>query len=147
MLRNAESDDAIRIAQIHRIARSEAMPWLPVIHSPEEELEFFSETVLPNEKVRVVEAEDNIAGFVSFRGIWLNHLYIHPKFWGCGFGSRLLGEAKANSSHLQLWTFQRNRTARAFYDSHRFAEVELTDGTRNEERMPDVRMVWDSSGQ
>lgn len=145
MLRDAKANDAARIAKIHRLARSEAMPWLPVIHSPEEELEFFLEKVLPNENVRVVEAEDEIAGFAAFRGDWLNHLYIHPNFWSNSFGSLLLGEAKRNSPRLQLWTFQRNKAARAFYNRHKFVETELTDGTRNEERMPDVKMVWDST--
>ena len=145
MLRDADSNDAADIAKIHRLARSEAMPWLPVVHSPEEELEFFSKKVLPTEIVRVVETEHNIAGFVAFRGDWLNHLYIHPDYWGNGFGSLLLLEAKANSPRLQLWTFQRNLNARAFYDRHKFAEVELTDGARNEERTPDIRMVWDGT--
>ncbi len=144
MLRNAESADAVRIAQIHRMARSEAMPWLPIIHSAEEDLVFFSENVLPNEQVRVVEVEDDIVGFVSVHGDWLNHLYIHPNFWGHGFGSLLLGEAKAGSQRLQLWTFQRNTAARSFYNRHQFSEVERTDGARNEERTPDVRMVWDN---
>ena len=142
MLRDANSNDAADIAEIHMLARSEAMPWLPVIHSSEEVLEFFSKIVLQTEIVRVVETERKIAGFVAFRGDWLKHLYIHPDYWGKRFGSLLLLEAKANSPRLQLWTFQRNSAARAFYDRHKFAEVELTDGTRNEERTPDVRMVW-----
>ena len=145
MLRDAEANDAARIAKIHRLARSESMTWLPVLHSPEEDLEFFLEKVLPNEIVLVVEAECEIAGFIAFRDDWLNHLYIHPCFWSKGFGSLLLGEAKRTSPRLQLWTFQRNKTARAFYNYHKFVEVELTDGARNEERTPDVRMVWDAT--
>ena len=145
MLRNAESTDAIRIAQIHRLARSTAMPWLPVVHSPEEDLVFFSETVLPNETVRLIEIETDIAGFIAFRGDWLNHLYVHPDFWGRGFGSQLLNDAKAASKRLQLWTFQGNNAARSFYELHHFSEVERTDGANNEELTPDVRMVWCAS--
>jgi len=142
MLRKAENTDAIRIARIHRLARSAAMPWLPAIHSPEEDLIFFSETVLPNEEVRLIEIENDIAGFIAFRGDWLNHLYIHPDFWGRGFGSQLLNDAKAASKRLQLWTFQRNTAARSFYCQHQFSELEHTNGANNEERIPDVRMVW-----
>ena len=43
---------------------------------------------------------------------------------------------------LQLWTFQVNVRARAFYRHHGFREVELTDGRANEEREPDVRLEW-----
>ena len=142
MLRNAESSDAIWIAQIHRLARSAAMPWLPVLHSPEEDVVFFSEAVLPNENVRLIETEDQVVGFIAFRGEWLNHLYIHPNFWGRGFGSMLLNDAKTASTQLQLWTFQRNNAARSFYALHQFSEAERTDGANNEERTPDVRMVW-----
>lgn len=147
MLRNAETRDAIQIAKLHRLARSVAMPWLPAIHSPEEDVVFFSETVLPNEKVRLVEIQDSVAGFIAFRGEWLNHLYVHPEFWGQGFGSLLLEDAKAASDQLQLWTFQRNAAARYFYKRHQFIEVERTDGAKNEERTPDVRMVWVSINQ
>ncbi|MEO1662787.1 MAG: GNAT family N-acetyltransferase [Pseudomonadota bacterium] len=147
MLRNADTRDAIRIAKLHRLARSVAMPWLPVVHSPEEDLVFFSEIVLPNENVRIVEIENDIAGFIAFCGDWLNHLYVHPDFWGRRFGSLLLEDAKATSKRLQLWTFQRNTAARAFYERHQFLEVERTDGAKNEERTPDVRMVWAASDQ
>lgn len=145
MPRIANKTDTEQIALIHRLARSEAMPWLPVIHTLEEEFGFFSENVLPLEEVLVVEGKVGIAGFIAFRDGWLNHLYIHPNYWGKGFGSVLLAEAKASSPLLQLWTFQRNDVARAFYSTHRFEEVELTDGARNEERTPDVKMVWDSN--
>ena len=42
---------------------------------------------------------------------------------------------------LQLWTFQVNDRARAFYARHGFREVELTDGATNEEHEPDVRLL------
>ena len=147
MLRSAETSDANQIAQLHRLARSVSMPWLPAIHSPEEDLTFFSENVLPNETVRLIEFQDVMAGFIAFRGEWLNHLYVHPDYWGQGFGSLLLEDAKAASDQLQLWTFQRNIAARSFYKWHQFTEVERTDGAKNEERTPDVRMVWISANQ
>lgn len=147
MTRHAIKSEMAQIARIHRLARSKAMPWLPVLHTPEEELEFFSEQVFPKEDVRVVEADGEIAGFIAFHEDWLNHLYIHPKYWGGGRGSVLLADAKDASASLQLWTFQRNTAARAFYSAHGFEDVELTDGMRNEEQTPDVRMVWERGGE
>ena len=45
---------------------------------------------------------------------------------------------------LALWTFQSNTRAQEFYRRHGFTEVRRTDGSANEERVPDVRMVWGS---
>jgi hypothetical protein len=41
-----------------------------------------------------------------------------------------------------LWTFQKNVAARRFYEDRGFQAVEETDGSRNEEREPDVHYVW-----
>ena len=41
-----------------------------------------------------------------------------------------------------LWTFEGNHRARRFYEQRGFVAVEFTDGSRNEERTPDVRYQW-----
>ena len=43
---------------------------------------------------------------------------------------------------FSLWTFQKNEGARRFYERHGFDAVELTDGSGNMEREPDVRYAW-----
>ncbi|SFG80280.1 Acetyltransferase (GNAT) family protein [Palleronia marisminoris] len=118
------------------------MPWLPVVHSADEDLWFFSTIVIPAENVWVARDGSDVAGFVSANEGWLNHLYVDPGYWRRGIGSELLSEARADADELQLWTFQRNTDARRFYAAHGFDECELTDGQDNEERTPDVRMVW-----
>nr|WP_321360141.1 GNAT family N-acetyltransferase [uncultured Hyphomonas sp.] len=118
------------------------MPWLPVVHSPEDVLEFFRDQVLPSQTVIVADKSEQITGFAAYKGEWLHHLYVAPDAWQSGIGSRLLRRALAASSVLQLWAFQQNRTARAFYARFQFEEVEFTDGQRNEEKTPDVRMIW-----
>ena len=45
-------------------------------------------------------------------------------------------------SPLRLWVFQKNTAALAFYRARGFREVERTDGSRNEEREPDVLLAW-----
>ena len=133
---------AAQIAQIHKLARAKAMPWLPVIHTPEEELDYFAGTVLPQQEVRVTGRNGQIAGFVAFQDAWLNHLYIHPQFWRKGLGSALLTEVQTAAPSLQVWTFEQNTPARHFYTRHGFQEAERTNGHRNEEKTPDVRLIW-----
>ena len=54
----------------------------------------------------------------------------------------LLQVAKAASSSLQLWTFQKNILARRFYEKRGFVAVIETDGSQNEEHEPDVLYRW-----
>jgi len=113
-----------------------------MVHSPDEDLVFFQDDVLPNQTVLIADFSNKVAGFVAYSADWLNHLYVAPEYWRSGVGSQLLSEVKAASVCLQLWTFQDNTRARAFYARHGFEEVEFTDGLLNEERTPDVRLVW-----
>jgi GNAT superfamily N-acetyltransferase len=59
-----------------------------------------------------------------------------------GTGTALLQVAKASSSRLRLWTFQRNRAARRFYEARGFVLIEETDGAANHEKEPDALYRW-----
>ena len=57
-----------------------------------------------------------------------------------GLGSRLIELAKPpRPAGLQLWTFVTNTGAQRFYRHHGFVVAETTDGSRNEEKAPDIR--------
>ncbi len=140
--RKAGPDDAASVARLHRAARAAAMPWLPVIHTPEEDVAFFETKVIPAAQVTVCEEAEGIVAFMAIRRGWVDHLYVAPTHWRQGYGRRLLTFAQAMQDQLQLWTFQGNRQALDFYAGHGFIEAERTDGARNEEGMPDVRLVW-----
>ncbi len=142
IVRSAHRADAAALADIHITSRAEAMPWLPVVHPPGDVLAHFRDVVLTRDTVSVADLSGEPAGFIAFTGDWVNHLYIAQAHWGQGLGSIPLDEAKAVSASLQLWTFQRNHRARAFYAKAGFDEVELTDGAGNEEKTPDVRLCW-----
>lgn len=144
-IRDASARDGAIIADISRIARTRAMPWLPVKHSQDETVAFYSKQVLPFETVLICEHRGAVAGFAAFADDWLNHLYVRPDFWDSGTGSALLTDVQSRLDHIQLWTFQKNEAARRFYRRHGFDEAEFTDGSRNEEHEPDVRMIWQRS--
>jgi len=142
--RSVSSGDAATLANIHRSARAESMPWLAVVHTPEEELAFYLNQVIPNSDVHVACYGQEIAGFIARQHNHVEHLYVSPPFWACGIGSLLLASVQRDADILDLWTFQRNSGARRFYERHKFAATEFTDGSRNEEKEPDVRYVWQS---
>jgi ribosomal protein S18 acetylase RimI-like enzyme len=142
-IRSARSDDAEAIADVHLNSRREAMPWLPVLHSREEAIAYFAGHVLVHEEVLVAEVNELVVGFMALEGDHVDHLYIAPSFQSRGIGHKLLAMAmKLRPGGLTLWTFQRNTRARRFYEARGFVASEFNDGSRNEEREPDVRYAW-----
>jgi ribosomal protein S18 acetylase RimI-like enzyme len=140
--RRATTDDIRAIATIHRLAFFNAMPHMPVLHTPEEDLAFFSTAVLPNAEIWLTEDSGNMTGFIAFRAGWVDHLYIHPDHQSRGLGSALLALAQASADSLRLWTFQCNPGACRFYERRQFRIERETDGANNEERQPDILYVW-----
>ncbi len=130
------------VAMLHRLAFNTALPWLADRHTPEEDDWFFRHRVYPMCAIWGAADAGGLIGFIAFRRGWIDQLYVHPDRQGRGVGSALLGVAQQHFAYLQLWTFQRNTPARRFYERRGFVLVEMTEGTDNEEREPDVRYEW-----
>lgn len=142
LIRRASFEDMVSIAQIHRLSRREAMPFLPDLHTEEEDLEFFSKEVFPRSLVNVAVSEKEILGFSAFDDGWLDHLYIRPGEQGRGLGSALLLAVQKEHQQIDLWVFQRNFQARSFYEARGFVLVCQTNGSGNEEKEPDAQYTW-----
>jgi len=85
----------------------------------------------------------SIVAMMALASGWLEQLYVDPVAQGQGVGGALVEVAKDEQpAGLELWCFEANERARRFYEWHNFALVERTDGSRNEERTPDVRYQW-----
>jgi GNAT superfamily N-acetyltransferase len=110
---------------------------MPVLHSRDEDLGFLHGLIARSE-VFVAEG-----GFLARDGDEVLALYLAPDARGRGVGKALLDAAKEGRERLMLWAFQRNTGALRFYAREGFVEVERTDGARNDERLPDVRLVWE----
>lgn len=89
----------------------------------------------------------DMLGFASVEGTELEHLYLRPDVRRRGIGSLLLAKAREISpEELTLHVFQRNTDARAFYERYGFTAVDFNDGSRNEEKEPDVLYRWTARG-
>lgn len=140
-VRTATAADATDVAALFRRSREAALPWLPVLHSPDEDLAFFAREIDSSDSWVAADDGDRLQGMALARDGWLNHLYVDPDRRGQGVGTALLAAVRSlHPEAMQLWAFQRNQPARDFYARHGWREVELTDGAGNEEREPDVRM-------
>jgi len=136
----AKPADAEPLAQILSDWIDET-PWMPNIHTPDEDIRLLTHLITTCD---VIAAHDRRGpqGFLVRDGANIHALYLVPDIRGRGLGKRLLDRAKLRSDRLELWSFQSNAGARAFYAREGFDEVELTDGTGNDEQVPDVRLVW-----
>jgi ribosomal protein S18 acetylase RimI-like enzyme len=142
-IRAAEPRDASSIAEVHLTARREAMPYLHRAHSDAETRDYFGRVVGDRPSAWwVARVGIEIVGYMLIDGERLDHLYVRPGWQRRGVGLSLLSKAEALSPrHLELWTFQRNSNARAFYETQGFRVVDRTDGS-NEENEPDVKYEW-----
>ena len=139
----ATSHDADEVARIHLAARADALPYLPRLHTSDEVRTWIAGVVLPRCRVWIARRDGLAVGFLALDGDELDQLYVLPGRTWQGIGSRLLALTKLESpGRLRLFTFQRNAGARAFYEAHDFQAVAFSDGSRNEEREPDIRYLW-----
>jgi ribosomal protein S18 acetylase RimI-like enzyme len=143
-LRRAGIIDAESIAAIFVSSRRAAMPYLPVLYSDSEVLHWIKDVVLRNSRVILAVSDDHRAGgFASVQDGALEHLYVSPQLQGQGLGTLLLAAARKESPEgLRLRVFQRNGSARHFYERRGFRLVELRDGSQNEEGEPDAVYEW-----
>ena len=141
-IRRATAGDAAAVADVY-LASFKATYDFPPAHTDDEVRGWMRDALLPTSEVWVAEEDAAVVGFVAIGEGTVEQLYVAPARTGQGIGARLLDLAKARRPQgLSLWTFQANSGARRFYARHGFRVAEMTDGSGNEERQPDVRYVW-----
>ncbi|HTG04317.1 MAG TPA: GNAT family N-acetyltransferase [Bradyrhizobium sp.] len=142
MLRQLKLADMDAAARVVRTAFDQALPSLAGLHTPEEDQWFFRERVFNTCEMWGAFDGAVTTGIIAFREGWIDQLYVLPEAQRRGVGKDLLQVAQNAFDRLQLWTFQRNASARRFYEGRGFALIQQTDGARNEEKEPDALYLW-----
>lgn len=144
LLRPAVPEDAATLAEIYQRSRAAAYPLIPHgIHPPAEVRTRAAAWDYTSGEVWIAELGGRGVGLARVVGAWLDDLYVVPEAARQGVGSALLDLVKAQRPDgFCLWVFEANLPARAFYEGRGLQPLERTDGTRNEEGAPDVRMAW-----
>jgi putative acetyltransferase len=142
ILRRATLDDMTALARLHRRTVQVSLPFLPTLHTPEEDAWWFCERLFAVNQVWLAEDGEGPVGYIAFRPDFIEHLFVRPESQSAGLGLQLLEKAREASAELSLWTFQQNARARRFYERHGFVAVTETDGADNEEKLPDVLYRW-----
>jgi ribosomal protein S18 acetylase RimI-like enzyme len=142
-LTQALHSDADEIADVYLASRAEALPYLRRVHTDDEVRAWIKEVALRRGETWVARRDSAIVGFMILRGEEVEQLYVLPGHYRSGIGTTLLNMAKARRpDRLYLYTFRRNTSARAFYETQGFRIIDRSDGTRNEEKEPDLRYQW-----
>ncbi|MBU2981000.1 GNAT family N-acetyltransferase [Lentibacter algarum] len=144
MLRQATPLDAGTVGGILS-EFTEATDWLPKLHSRAEDISH-ADTMITRGWVQVAELQGAVCGFIARNGPEINALYVNQSARGKGVGYSLIRNAQAMCGRLELWTFQANTAALAFYRRQGFVCTEKSDGTTTDEKLPDVRLVWQKEG-
>jgi ribosomal protein S18 acetylase RimI-like enzyme len=111
-------------------------------HTLEEARAFFRAHVLGECEVHVAEVAGELAGLMALTPGWVRQLAVFPSFQRRGIGAHLLLLAQERwPAELHLHTFQRNTTARAFYETHGFRAVAFG-VSKHPENEPDVLYCW-----
>ncbi|MEV5436276.1 GNAT family N-acetyltransferase [Streptomyces sp. NPDC052682] len=141
--RAAGEADADAAADVWLRSFAAALPGVVRPRPDDEVRAYFRQVLVPLRETWVADAAGGVVGVLVLDGEELSQLYLAPEWRGRGLGDRFVALAKDRRPHgLSLWTFQVNGPARRFYERHGFAAAEWTDGSRNEEREPDVRYLW-----
>jgi ribosomal protein S18 acetylase RimI-like enzyme len=148
LIRNYHPDDFDAVTILWRVAREKSLPEFQHAkgHFFYEDQDYFSDHILKQNQVFVVESEGKPVAFMALRDDFIDHLYVHPDHQQRGIGKALLDLAHQHSpEHLWLYTLQINRKARAFYEKHGFIP-EKFGVSPPPENEPDVEYHWRKSG-
>jgi GNAT superfamily N-acetyltransferase/chorismate mutase len=143
-LRPATVVDLPTIAEVHLGARAgagDAFP--PDVHTADEARAWVADWDLTRYDVHVALLDGRVVGYTRSTPTWLDDLYVSPGAQGRGVGTALLQRVlDLHPDGVGLWVFESNRLARDFYARHGFVALERTDGSANDERAPDIKLVW-----
>ncbi len=140
-LRPARSTDAGRTGAILS-GFIDQTPWMPRVHTRAQDVAFAAD-MIDRGWVTVAEQGDQVVGFSARDGGTVHALYVDMALRGQGIGGQLLKDMQSREKALSLWTFLANTQAQSFYAQHGFTEVERTDGSGNDEHLPDMRLQWE----
>ena len=145
-LRAATANDADALAEVFLRSRKELVACAPLAHPDDDVRQWIRGRLIPTGHVTVATVDDQVVGFIAAATKdcgWIEHLYLLPVWIDRGIGTRLLEHAQRQlASPIRLHTFQANERARRFYERRGFRAIAVGDGSRNEEKCPDVLYEW-----
>ncbi|HKG56945.1 MAG TPA: GNAT family N-acetyltransferase [Candidatus Limnocylindrales bacterium] len=142
-IRRATDADADAVADVWLASFHTALPTVRLAHTDDEVRGWIRSTLIPECETWVAYESGDVVGVMALGDDELDQLYLRPDWRGRGLGDRFIALAKERRPKgLSLYAFQVNVAACHFYERHGFEVVDRNDGSRNEEKEPDVRYAW-----
>ncbi len=102
----------------------------------------FHNIIRPRCSIWVGTLDGQVVAYLAMNGSYVDRLYVDPREWRKGWGSKFLDLAKQLSPNgLELHTHQENLAARALYERHGFMAVRFGISPPPESA-PDVEYHW-----
>ncbi len=146
-IRRISESDIEPTVRMWRRSREGVQPKLEarLKYSPEDDLEFFTETLLKDCSVWIAIVKEQPVGLLAISGEFVEQLHVDPAQQRRGIGTTLLDLAKQKSpARLQLHTHQANTGARKFYEERGFRALRFGVSAAPESE-PDVLYEWDGT--
>jgi pimeloyl-ACP methyl ester carboxylesterase/ribosomal protein S18 acetylase RimI-like enzyme len=142
-IRRAGPDDGLGIGDVW-LASWRATFDFPPSHPDADVRRWLAEELVPRHETWVaVDPGGRVVAVMALSDTMIEQLYVAPDWIGRGLGRRLVDLARERRpAGLELFCFQANQRARAFYEHLGFIAVAEGDGSGNEERQPDIRYAW-----
>ncbi len=145
--RAATLGDADSVADVYLGSRKELVTCAPLAHSDEAVRDWIRRRLIPEGRTTVAVVDGLVVGLLAVSNAhdcsWIEQLYLLPAWVGRGIGARLLELARSQlPPPIRLYTFQCNERARRFYERYGFRAMRFSDGSRNEEKCPDILYEW-----
>ncbi len=143
-LRRARPEDGAAIGDVW-LASWRATFEFPPGHPDADVRRWLAEELMPRHETWVAEdaANERVIALMALSDTMIEQLYVAPEWIGRGVGRRLVALAKERRpAGLDLYCFQANGRARAFYERLGFVATAFGDGSGNEEGQPDIRYAW-----
>ena len=138
------AEDFEAIAELFHSVYMKTYPHFdPKFFEPKRFRAILREHTLPNSEIWTAKTEGKIVGFIALARNFIDQLYVHEDFQSKGLGGFWVAHAKVlYPDFLELYTFAANEKAIRFYEKHGFRVTER--GIAPDEKMPDVKMRWES---
>jgi len=140
-VRRATQVQALAVADVLLRSRH-ATPGIPPGPRSDDQIRaWFRDVVLPTKEVWVMPRGGTITAMMVLSERWVEQLYVAPEHLREGKGSALLAVAQSSRDELELWAFEANTPARAFYEKHGFRPSGAA-SSDNEEQAPAIPYRW-----
>jgi putative acetyltransferase len=144
LIRQFEDADEDAVVDVWHRAGEAAYRFLPTWQALtlEQAREVFHTVIRPRCTIWVGTLDDEVVAYMGMNGSYIDRLYVDPREWRAGWGTRFVVLAKQLSPQgLELHTHQENHAARALYEKHGFRAVAFG-VSPPPESAPDVEYHW-----